>query len=103
MKPPLLNRWFAPFLLLALLADSAQAQSSAATANSFPAAPQPPSTAQPASPEGSTAAPSQQHLAPLALKSTPSGADPAATLPATQPPSPLTLHLIVGRSFFLNS
>ena len=103
MKPPLLNRWFAAFLLLALLAGCAQAQSSAATANSLPATPQPPNMAQPASPEGSTATPSQQHLAPLAVRSTPSGADSMATLSAPQPPGPLTLHLIVGRSFFLNS
>jgi pilus assembly protein CpaC len=102
MKPPLLNRWFALFLLLALLAGSARAQNSVSAASAVPA-PQLPSTAQPASPEGSAARPSQQHLAPLALKSTPLGADPIATLPAAQSPGSFTLHLMVGRSFFLNS
>jgi pilus assembly protein CpaC len=52
--------------------------------------------AEPAAP-----ASSQQHLAPLALKA--GGNAPAADGQSAAAPGPLTLHLIVGRSFFLDS
>jgi pilus assembly protein CpaC len=46
---------------------------------------------------------SQQHLAPLALKTDAAGSARASAEPGSSAPSPLTLHLIVGRSFFLDS
>lgn len=53
--------------------------------------------------EAAGPATSQQHLAPLALKTgDATNAVPSAELPSSTP-SPLTLHLVVGRSFFLNS
>lgn len=46
---------------------------------------------------------SQQHLAPLALRTSVAGNTPETVAENPLTPSPMTLHLIVGRSFFLDS
>jgi pilus assembly protein CpaC len=53
--------------------------------------------------EAAAPASSQQHLAPLALRPNPAGSATTSDAPDAPAPSPLTLHLIVGRSFFLDS
>jgi pilus assembly protein CpaC len=104
---------FATVLILLPVGMRAQTSASTWSTASSPmgsgtaAAPAATSAAQasPVSGMAETAAPasSQQHLAPLALKPDAAGNVPASVGPATSAPSPLTLHLIVGRSFFLES
>ncbi len=70
-----------------------------ASAMSMPSQPVP----GPAFAGGTTAAASQQHVAPLALKAGVAADTQAGNGVSTQPANALTLHLIVGRSLFLNS
>jgi pilus assembly protein CpaC len=100
MRPPPPNP-----IVIAMLALLTLGRASAQTAPSFDpppvgsqAAPSVPSVALP-SIAGATSA-TQQHVAPLAMKS-PALADPAEHNPTSTESA--TLHLIVGRSLFLNS
>jgi pilus assembly protein CpaC len=108
MKLPRLKQIVPATVFLALLGHAwAQDVSASALTLAAPAAspismpPQPASTT--ASGGSGNATPSQQHIAPLALKAGINAGELRGDRPSAQSASPLVLHLIVGRSFFLNS
>jgi pilus assembly protein CpaC len=94
---------------LTLAAVSVAAQSSAPNGLPLVSAPEQASTAATASQPPLTAAPvsaeaaAQRHVAPLALKATETPAIPNGNAQAGPDGGPASLHLIVGRSLFLNS
>ena len=112
MKLPLRRRAMLFAAVLLLLPAGMQAQSSCSLATVRDRVPQqrqphPGSAGQSGIRRGRAggAGISQQHLAPLALKAEPRAkcCNASARLRTPLTPSPLTLHLIVGRSFFLDS
>jgi pilus assembly protein CpaC len=109
MKSPRLKRIVPALTALVLMACFAWAQDAPATPTANAGAPASPMSMPsqpvpgPAFAGGTTATASQQHVAPLALKAGVAADTQAGNGVSTQPANALTLHLIVGRSLFLNS
>jgi pilus assembly protein CpaC len=109
MRSPRLQQIVPALIALTLVAVQSWAQSTPPTASAMTAVPAAPMSlptrpgSTPAPGGAASANPSQQHIAPLALKAgLATDAQPGNGI-STEPANAMTLHLIVGRSLFLDS